>query len=49
MKKLDREFYNRDSITVAKELLGKVLVHEIDGQKLSAKNCWGRSIYGRRR
>lgn len=37
MKKLDREFYNRDSIIVAKELLGKTLVHEIDGQKISAK------------
>ena len=37
MKKLDREFYNRDSILVAKELLGKVLVHEIGGQRTSAK------------
>ncbi|MDF2845245.1 MAG: DNA-3-methyladenine glycosylase [Herbinix sp.] len=37
MKKLEREFYNRDSIVVAKELLGKVLVHEIDGQRISAK------------
>lgn len=27
MKNLDREFYTRDTITVAKELLGKVLVH----------------------
>ncbi len=37
MKRLDREFYNRDSLIVAKELLGKVLVHEIAGQKISAK------------
>lgn len=37
MKKLDREFYNRDSILVAKELLGKVLVHEIDGQRIAVK------------
>lgn len=37
MKKLDREFYNRDSIIVAKELLGKILVHEIDGKRVSAK------------
>ena len=37
MKKLSREFYNRDSIIVAKELLGKVLVHEIEGQKISAR------------
>ncbi|MFT3984225.1 MAG: DNA-3-methyladenine glycosylase [Lachnospiraceae bacterium] len=37
MKKLEREFYNRDSILVAKELLGKILVHEIGGQRTSAK------------
>lgn len=37
MKKLDREFYNRDTVLVAKELLGKIIVHEINGQKLSAK------------
>ncbi|WP_313072288.1 DNA-3-methyladenine glycosylase [Lacrimispora sp.] len=37
MKKLDRDFYNRDSIIVAKELLGKVLVHEIEGQRISAR------------
>ncbi len=37
MKILDREFYNRDSIIVAKELLGKVLVHEIGDQRISAK------------
>ncbi|WP_407311509.1 DNA-3-methyladenine glycosylase [Desulfosporosinus sp. SB140] len=37
MKTLGREFYNRDSLIVAKELLGKVLIHEIDGQKISAR------------
>jgi DNA-3-methyladenine glycosylase len=37
MKKLDREFYNRDSIIVAKELLGKVLVSEMSGQRISAR------------
>ncbi|SET83842.1 DNA-3-methyladenine glycosylase [Lacrimispora sphenoides] len=37
MKKLDREFYNRDSVLVARELLGKVLVHEIEGQRLAVK------------
>ncbi len=37
MKTLGREFYNRDSLIVAKELLGKVLVHETGGQKISAK------------
>ncbi len=37
MKKLDREFYNRDSIIVAKELLGRVLVHQIGGQRIAAR------------
>lgn len=37
MKTIDREFYNRDSLIVARELLGKVLVHEINGQRLAAK------------
>lgn len=37
MKTLGREFYDRDSVIVAKELLGKVLVHELDGQRISAK------------
>lgn len=37
MSTLPREFYNRDSLIVAKELLGKILVHETDGHKISAK------------
>ncbi|WP_371377614.1 DNA-3-methyladenine glycosylase [Sporomusa aerivorans] len=37
MKIVDREFYNRDSLAVAQELLGKVLVHEINGHKLAVK------------
>jgi DNA-3-methyladenine glycosylase len=36
MKKLVREFFNRDSIVVAKDLLGKVLVHESGRQRISA-------------
>ncbi len=37
MKTLDRDFYNRDSIIVAKELLGKILIHEINGKRISAR------------
>lgn len=37
MKKLERDFYNRDSITVAKELLGKILISKVGGKTLSAK------------
>lgn len=37
MKVLGKEFYNRDSLIVARELLGKTLVHEIEGQRISAK------------
>ena len=31
MKKLTRDFYDRDTVVVAKGLLGKYLVHSIDG------------------
>jgi DNA-3-methyladenine glycosylase len=37
MNKLGRGFYNRDSVIVAKELLGKVLVHRIEGNRVAAK------------
>lgn len=37
MKKLDRGFYNRDSLAVGKDLLGKILVHIIHGKRVSAK------------
>lgn len=36
-KLISREFYNRDSVVVARELLGKVLVHETAGRRLSVK------------
>ena len=35
--KLDRDFYARDTLIVAKELLGKVLVHNINGNILKGK------------
>lgn len=37
MNKINRNFFQRNTITVAKELLGKVLVHEIHGLKLAGK------------
>ncbi|ADL05194.1 DNA-3-methyladenine glycosylase [Lacrimispora saccharolytica] len=37
MIKLDREFYNRDSILVAREILGKVLVHQQEERRISAR------------
>lgn len=37
MNTLAREFYNRDSVIVARELLGKVLVHRINEQEVFAK------------
>lgn len=35
--KLSREFYNRDTLKVAEDLIGKILVREVDGKKLSGK------------
>lgn len=34
VKKLEREFYNRDSVTIAKELLGKYIVRRIQDKEL---------------
>jgi DNA-3-methyladenine glycosylase len=33
MEKLARAFYDRDTITVAQELLGKYLVHTVQGAR----------------
>ena len=35
--KLDRGFYARDTKTVARELLGKILVHDVDGMLFKGK------------
>ncbi|MCB2313952.1 DNA-3-methyladenine glycosylase [Clostridium tagluense] len=35
--KLTREFYAKETLQVAKELLGKVVVHEVNGVKLKGK------------
>lgn len=37
MEKVNREFYNRNSLLVAKELLGKYLVHVVGGEELICK------------
>lgn len=37
MKKFSRSFYEQDAITVARNLLGKYLVHNIDGEKLTGR------------
>jgi DNA-3-methyladenine glycosylase len=37
MEKLCRDFYNHNTLCVAKELLGKYLVHNIDGIELAGK------------
>ncbi|MCH3965335.1 MAG: DNA-3-methyladenine glycosylase [Clostridium sp.] len=37
MRKLERSFYSRDTIDVAKDLLGNILVHNIDGNLISGK------------
>lgn len=37
MNKLERGFYYNDTLEVAKDLLGKILVHEVNGKKLMGK------------
>jgi len=36
-KKLPRKFYERDTLTVARELLGKIFVHNLQGKLISGK------------
>ncbi|MDR3377171.1 MAG: DNA-3-methyladenine glycosylase [Verrucomicrobiae bacterium] len=37
MQKLPRSFYDRDTIMVAQNLLGKVLIHETGGRRLAGR------------
>lgn len=37
LNKLDRKFYERETLDVAKELLGKYIVHKVNGNTLIAK------------
>lgn len=37
LKKLDRSFYSKNAVRLSKDLLGKYLVHSIDGKELIGK------------
>ena len=37
MNKLEREFYSKSSIQLAQGLIGKILVHKINGQRISGR------------
>lgn len=47
MKKLGRDFYDRDTLTVARELLGKHLVRVIDGVPLALRITETEAYIGR--
>lgn len=47
MKKLMRAFYARDTLTVARELLGKYLVRVVDGQALTVRLTETEAYIGR--
>lgn len=47
MKKLDQDFYARDTLTVARELLGKHLVRMVDGMPLTLRITETEAYIGR--
>lgn len=47
MEKLTRDFYDRDTITVARELLGNYLVRVLDGEKLICRITETEAYIGR--
>lgn len=47
MEKLMREFYDRDTVTVARELLGQHLVRVLDGEKLICRITETEAYIGR--
>lgn len=47
MAKLTRDFYDRDTLTVAQELLGKHLVHVVDGHALTVRITETEAYIGR--
>lgn len=47
MEKLTRDFYGRDTVTVARELLGKYLVRVVEGQTLTVRITETEAYVGR--
>ena len=47
MEKLGREFFDRDTVAVARDLLGKVLVRRVDGMPLSGRITETEAYVGR--
>ena len=47
MEKLGREFFDRDTVAVARDLLGKVLVRRVDGMTLSGRITETEAYVGR--
>lgn len=47
MPKLERDFYNRDTLDVARNLLGKYLVHVVDGVPLAGRITETEAYIGR--
>lgn len=47
MEKLTREFYDRDTLTVARELLGSYLVRELNGERLICRITETEAYIGR--
>lgn len=37
MHRLDRAFFERDTVIVARDLLGRLLVHDVDGQRVAGR------------
>lgn len=47
MEKLGREFFDRDTVAVARDLLGKVMVRRVDGMTLSGRITETEAYVGR--
>lgn len=47
MKKLNRKFYCRNTVIVAKALLGKLLVHKVDNKKIAGRIVETEAYFGK--